>query len=485
MSCQIMNIMFYFSTDLTIFIKRALKRLKLLPKTELPNTINSARGAWSNRLAFILAATGSAVGLGNIWKFPYITGENGGGAFVLVYLCCIALIGIPLMIAEVLIGRRGNSSPTRSFQTLAADSGQSRHWGLVGTSGIMASFLILSFYSVIGGWALAYLFYATTAGFSGYSVEIITDLFDKLLSDPLAMLFWHTVFMLLVGAVVTRGINKGIERAASILMPAMFVLLLILVGYALTTDGFKQSIIFLFQPDFSKLSTEGVLTALGHAFFTLSLGMSTMVVYGSYLPKHISITNASVIVSILDTVVALMVGVAIFSIVFSNGLEPGQGPGLIFKTIPLAFNQITGGYILGIVFFFLLVFAAWSSAISLLEPPVARIMDNNISRPKATLLAAGLAWVMGITCLLSFNYWSELQLIGSRHIFDSLDYLTTNIMLPLTGLGVAFFCGWTMKKSETNSELLHSSKHWFAIWHFLIRYLVPALVLIVFIYNIY
>jgi NSS family neurotransmitter:Na+ symporter len=441
MSCQIVNIVFYFSTDLTIFIKRALKRLKLLPKTELPNTINGARGAWSNRLAFILAATGSAVGLGNIWKFPYITGENGGGAFVLVYLCCIALIGIPLMIAEVLIGRRGNSSPTRSFQTLAADSGQSRHWGIVGTSGIMASFLILSFYSVIGGWALAYLFYATTAGFSGYSVEIITDLFDKLLSDPLAMLFWHTVFM--------------------------------------------QSIIFLFQPDFSKLSTEGVLTALGHAFFTLSLGMSTMVVYGSYLPKHISITNASVIVSILDTVVALMVGVAIFSIVFSNGLEPGQGPGLIFKTIPLAFNQITGGYILGIVFFFLLVFAAWSSAISLLEPPVARIMDNNISRPKATLLAAGLAWVMGITCLLSFNYWSELQLIGSRHIFDSLDYLTTNIMLPLTGLGVAFFCGWTMKKSETNSELLHSSKHWFAIWHFLIRYLVPALVLIVFIYNIY
>lgn len=445
---------------------------------------HSAQGTWSNRLAFIFAATGSAVGLGNIWKFPYITGENGGGAFVIVYLLCIAMIGIPLMVAEVLVGRRGDSSPTESFQLLARDSKQSKKWGLVGTSGILASFLILTFYSVIGGWAIAYLYYAASSGFSGNSVETIGLLFSNLLSDPLAMLGWHSLFMLIVATVVARGINRGIERVVSVLMPTMFVLLAILVAYGFTTDGFQQSLSFLFQPDFSKLSTEGVLTALGHAFFTLSLGMSTMVAYGSYLPKNISITHASVVVSILDTVVALMAGLAIFSIVFSNGLEPGQGPGLIFQTVPLAFAQISGGYLLGILFFFLLIFAAWSSAISLLEPPVERIMDKGIPRPWATFITAGTAWLVGIACLLSFNYWEAIKLIGDRTIFDSLDYLTTNIMLPLTGLGVAIFCGWIINQSETRDELRNASNSLYSLWRFLLRYIVPALVLIVFINNL-
>ena len=445
---------------------------------------HSAQGAWSGRLAFIFAATGSAVGLGNIWKFPYITGENGGGAFVIIYLLCIAMIGIPLMIAEVLVGRRGDSSPTESFRLLAKNSKQSSNWGLVGTSGILASFLILTFYSVIGGWAIAYLYYAASSGFAGNSVATIGQLFTDLLADPLAMLGWHSAFMLIVAIVVARGINRGIEKVVSVLMPTMFILLAILVGYGFTTDGFQQSLTFLFQPDFSKLSTDGMLTALGHAFFTLSLGMSTMVAYGSYLPKNISITNASVIVSILDTIVALMAGLAIFSIVFSNGLEPGQGPGLIFQTVPLAFAQISGGYYLGILFFFLLIFAAWSSAISLLEPPVERIMDKGISRPWATFIVAGSAWLIGVACLLSFNYWQAIKLIGDRNIFDSLDYLTTNIMLPLTGLGVAIFCGWIIKQSETRDELRNASDLVYSLWRFLLRYIAPALVLIVFVNNL-
>lgn len=443
-----------------------------------------AQGAWSSRLAFILAATGSAVGLGNIWKFPYITAENGGGAFVLIYLFCIALIGIPLMVAEVLVGRRGNSSPTESFQILAKNSGRSEKWGLVGTSGIIASFLILTFYSVIGGWAIAYLYYAASSGFTGSTVETIGKLFDELLADPMTMLGWHSLFMLLVATVVARGINRGIEKVVGVLMPAMFILLMVLVAYGFTTTGFQQSLQFLFQADFSKLSTEGILTALGHAFFTLSLGMSAMVAYGSYLPRHISIIQASVLVSILDTLVALMAGVAIFSIVFSNGLEPGQGPGLIFKTVPLAFGQITGGYLLGILFFFLLVFAAWSSAIALLEPPVERIMDKNISRPRAAFIGAGAAWLIGIACLLSFNYWDTFTLIGERSIFDSLDYLTANILLPLTGLGVAIFCGWIVKQSETRDELPNTTDSLYLLWRFLLRYIVPTLVLIVFINNL-
>ena len=450
----------------------------------LKHSSHSAQGAWSNRIAFIFAATGSAVGLGNIWKFPYITGENGGGAFVFVYLLCIAMIGIPLMIAEVLVGRRGDGSPSKSFQIVAKQSHQSKNWGLIGSAGILASFLILSFYSIIGGWAIAYLYYSTSSGFTGNSVETIGELFTKLLADPLAMLGWHSIFMLIVTIVVARGINRGIEKVVSVLMPTMLVLLTILVGYGFTTDGFQQSLDFLFFPDFSKLSTQSVLTAMGHAFFTLSLGMSTMVSYGSYLPKHISIISASVVVSMLDTIVALMAGLAIFSIVFSNGLQPSQGPGLIFQTVPLAFAQISGGYLLGILFFFLLVFAAWSSAISLLEPSVERIMDSGISRPGATFLAAGSAWLIGIICLLSFNHWDTIRLIGDRNIFDSLDYLTTNILLPLTGLGVAIFCGWIVNRSETRDELHNTTELLFSLWHFLLRYIVPTLVLIIFINNL-
>ena len=439
---------------------------------------------WSNRLAFILAATGSAVGLGNIWKFPYITGENGGGAFVLVYLGCISLVGLPLMMAEILVGRRGGSSPSLSFKHLAKESGASSIWSLAGTLGVLGSFLILTFYSVIGGWATAYLWHAVAGAFQGGDVEQINGLFDALLSSPLEMTFWHTLFMALTIFVVSRGVNRGIERTVSILMPAMFALLMFLVIYAFTTGAAGASLTFLFSPDFSKLTTAGVLSALGHAFFTLSLGMSNILTYGSYLPRHISIATASVTVSILDTVVALLAGIAIFSVVFANGMAPGAGPGLVFQTLPLAFGSMTGGYLVGVGFFFMLVFAAWSSAISVTEPTVSRLIAvYGMERRKASILTGLVAWSIGLLTVLSFNLLADFKPIMGKTIFDFLDYLTANIMLPLTGLMVALFVGWVMKKEFSREELeINESLH--KLWIGCLRYITPILVLVVFIYNL-
>lgn len=439
---------------------------------------------WSNRLAFVLAATGSAVGLGNIWKFPYITGENGGGAFVLVYLCCIAMIGVPLMMAEIMVGRRGGSSPSHSFRNLAQESGSSTAWSFAGTFGVLASFLILTFYSVIGGWAIAYLWHALEGAFQGAQVAEIEGLFSSLLAAPGEMILWHTLFMVFAVFVVSRGVNLGIERAVSVLMPTMFLMLIILVIYAFTTGAAGASLSFLFTPDFSKLTMAGLLTALGHAFFTLSLGMSNIVAYGSYLPKHISITGASITVSFLDTLVALLAGIAIFSVVFANGMEPGAGPGLVFQTLPLAFGKMTGGYAIGITFFFMLVFAAWSSAISLTEAVVSRLTHQyNITRPRAALMTGLVAWCVGLLSVLSFNVLADFKPIMGKTVFDFLDYLTANIMLPLTGLMVAVFVGWVMKKEFSRQEL-ETGAGFHRLWIFCLRYITPILVLLVFIYNL-
>ncbi len=287
------------------------------------------RGLWSSRLAFILAATGSAVGLGNIWKFPYITGENGGGAFVIVYLACIAVIGIPIMMAEVFIGRNGRHNPITSLRTVAERNLSSPLWRVSAIIGMLAAFVILSFYSVIGGWAAAYVGHSAMGDFSGQDAEVVGGIFGSLLASPGTLLFWHSVFMALVIVVVARGLKSGLERAVNILMPALFVLLLVAVGYATTTGHFGEAVSFLFRPDFAALSMNGVLIALGHAFFTLSLGMAIMMAYGSYLGRDVSIGRTAITVGFLDTAVALLAGLAIFPVVFANGLEAGAaGPDL-------------------------------------------------------------------------------------------------------------------------------------------------------------
>ena len=451
---------------------------------------NAQRGLWSSRLAFILAATGSAVGLGNIWKFPYVTGENGGGAFVLVYLLCIAVVGIPIMMAEVMIGRRGGRSPVKSLSLIAQHDRLKPAWKLVGAIGILAGFLILSFYSVIGGWAISYVGTTASGQLAGQSADTVGAIFSGLLSDPTKLLAGHTLFMAMVMVVVVRGVRSGLERAVSILMPALFVLLLIVVGYAMTTGHFGQAAAFLFQPDFSKLTTSGILVALGHAFFTLSLGMAVMMAYGSYLPKNISIAKTSITVSVIDTGVALLAGLAIFPIVFANGLEPGAGPGLIFQTLPLAFGQMPMGSLFGTLFFVLLIFAAWTSGISLLEPIVEWLEERKgMNRTVSTLGAGFVCWGLGIASILSLNLWSDFAPLGfvpmleGKTIFDLLDFFTANIMLPLGGLLVALFAGWVMSRQAMERELALSPAM-FNLWLITVRFITPVAVAVVFIYNL-
>ncbi len=452
---------------------------------------------WSSRLVFILAAVGSAVGLGNIWKFPYITGEYGGGAFVLVYLLCIAAIGIPVMMAEVLLGRRGRQSPINTMRLLSREQGASPSWALLGWVGVITGFLILSFYSVVAGWALAYVFKGLAGDFLAITGEASGKMFGDHISSPLVVLGWHTVFMLMTMGVVARGVRHGLERAITFIMPALFALLILMVGYAMAEGDFARGVHFLFDVDFARVFTkcelidgqevcavtgEPLLVAMGHAFFTLSLGMGAIMVYGSYMPKETSIAGATMIIAIADTLVALLAGLAIFPIVFANGLEPGAGPGLIFNTLPIAFGAMPGGQLFGTLFFVLLVFAAWSSAISLVEPAVAWLAENrNMRRAPASFLIGFLAWFLGIGSALSFSVWSgDAYKIFGMTLFDLKDYLTANIMLPMGGLLIALFIGWAAKQTLAEDELAMKNPLLFNIWWMLIRFVAPVGIVLIF-----
>lgn len=434
---------------------------------------------WSSRFSFILAATGSAVGLGNIWKFPYMTGESGGAAFVLVYLLCIALIGLPILVTEWMLGRRGQSNPVNTMATVAEQAGKSRAWLVIGVAGILGAFLILSFYSVIGGWALYYTLGSVTGDFSGQDADGIGALFNGMLASPGLLLLWHSIFMLLVIGIVARGVTKGLEGAVNVLMPALALLLVILIGYGMTTGHFGQAVEFLFSPDWSKLSGETVLAALGHAFFTLSLGMGIMLAYGSYLGKEVNLIKTARTVVIMDTVIALGAGLAIFPIVFANDLDLASGPSLIFVTLPLAFGNMGGGTILGLMFFLLLTFAALTSAISLLEPVTEFLEERTPLSRAASAIVAGIgAWALGIAALLSFNDWSSLTLFGLG-IFDLLDKLTSKFMLPLTGLGAIIFAAWVLDKDVVREEL-GLGANGFKVWSLVTRFVAPIGVLVVF-----
>ena len=439
----------------------------------------SIHGFWKSRWLFILAATGSAVGLGNIWKFPYITGENGGGAFVLVYLLCICIIGIPVMIAEVSLGRMGRQSPINTMKALAKSSNASPLWAIIGWMGALAGFLILSFYSVIAGWALSYTVDMAGGDFVKITAEESGNIFGALLASPAQLTIWHTVFMVLTMAIVARGVNAGLEKAIKFLMPVLFILLFILFGYALSSDGFSQGVSFMFSFDFSKLTTESIMVALGHAFFTLSLGLGAIMAYGAYMPENTSIAKTVVIVAVLDTAVAIMAGLAIFPIVFANGLEPSAGPGLLFQTLPIAFGQMDAGVIFGTMFFVLVSFAAWSSAISLAEPIVAWMVERfNMSRNKAAIIIGISAWALGMATVFSFNIWSEVKLFDKTP-FDLLDFLTTNILLPLGGLCIAIFASWKVSQTKMKNEVGIDYPILYKFWLFTLRFLAPLAIVAV------
>jgi len=452
-------------------------------------------GMWASRWVFILAATGSAVGLGNIWRFPYITGENGGGAFVLLYLLCIAVVGIPIMAAEVMLGRKGGLSPINSMRKVAADSKVTQRWAGIGYLGALSAFLILSFYSAVASWALYYAWEAVRGVFEGITATQSEAHFNDMLANPGLLLGYHTLFMVLTMVVVARGVKGGLEKAVQILMPLLFVLLLVLVGYAATTPGFKEGISFLFAFDFSKLTGKAIIVAVGQAFFTLSLGMGAIMAYGAYMPKTVkdkktgrsrpvSIMSTVAIIALLDTLVALGAGVAMFPLLFSNGLEVSQGPGMMFVTLPLAFGQMPGGLLFGSLFFVLVVCAAWSSSISLGEPVVAWLVERGLKRPMAALVVGLGAWLLGVGSVLSFNVWKDHTfLVGT--FFDNMEFLSTTVMLPLGGLLIAIFAGWVMKETQARKELAMQNFKLYLVWRALVRIFSPVAVIALFVYSIW
>lgn len=442
------------------------------------------RSHWTNRWTFILATAGSAIGLGNIWKFPYMTGVNGGSAFVLVFLVCIAVVGIPLMMCEIMLGRRAQRNPVDGMQKLAEEASASGLWKWVGIMGLFAGLLILGFYSVIAGWVLDYVGRAASGVFKGMNGRMAQDHFEAFLATPLEMILWHTLFLAMTMGVVARGVNAGLEKANKILMPALFAILLVLLGYSMAVGNFADSARFMFTPDFSKVTPGAVLSALGHAFFSLSLGMGAVMVYGSYLQPHISIARTTLYVAIADTAVGLLVGLAIFALVFANGLEPAAGPGLIFQTLPIAFGSMPAGSFMGTLFFLLVAFAAWTSAISLVEPAISWITENSdISRRRAALMVALIDWVLGVAVVLSFNEWNDVKLLLGLNIFDTLDKLTTNIMLPMGGLLMAIFAGWVMQTNHVREEL-GLALGAYGFWRLTIRFVSPLAIIAIFLYLV-
>jgi NSS family neurotransmitter:Na+ symporter len=446
---------------------------------------------WSSRLTFLLAAVGAAIGLGNIWKFPYIMGENGGSAFVLVYLLSILFVAIPILIAEIMLGRRGKQSPPHTMAIIAKEEGRSGNWSIVGWLGILSAYLIMTYYSVIAGWAMSYIFKAGGGNFEKQDAEAISAEFNALLTNPTQLTIWHAVFMAITMFILIRGLRKGIERTVQILMPLLFALLLVMVAYAAVEGDMAAGLHFMFDFDISAINARVVLMAVGHAFFSIGVAMGLMMGFGAYLGEEISITKSALIISAMDTAVALIAGIAIFPIVFANGLDPAEGPGLIFVTLPIAFGNMPGGMIFGALFFILLFFAALTSSIGSLEPAVAWVEEHRgIKRSNAAIIVCGSAFVIGMGSIFSFNIWSGWHPLGFIGRFDEanfynvIDYATSNLMMPLGGLLLALFVGWRVSPQAVADELDIQSTWFFKTWFWLLRWVVPISISVIFIANL-
>ncbi|MFQ5535317.1 MAG: sodium-dependent transporter [Sphingomonadales bacterium] len=450
----------------------------------------SVRETWSSRTTFLLAAIGGAVGLGNIWRFPFVAGENGGGAFVLIYLVCIFLLGLPLLIAEFTVGRRGAGSPVNTLRAVAAEQDRSPAWQFIGWLAVASAVCGLIFYSVIAGWSFAYILETASGAFIGVDSEGSWAIFCTLTDNPREMALWHFLFMAVTVFIVARGIRGGLEKAVTVMMPALFVVLLILVGYAAVAGDFMAGFKFLFEPDFSKITFGIVLMAMGQAFFTISIGGGGMMTYGAYLPRHISIPRASCVVVGADTLVALLAGFAIFPLVFQYNLAPGGGPGLIFATLPIAFGQMPAGTFFGTLFFVLLAFAALSSSISMLEPAISFLEERGFKRARATLGTGLVLWIAGLGSVFSFNIWKKFhplgmfELFAEKRIFDLFNYIVANVFMVLGGLFMAIFVGWMMSRATTAEEFGLGEGATYRIWLLLVRFLAPIAVAVIFYFGL-
>ena len=434
-------------------------------------------------MTFMLAAVGAAVGLGNIWKFPYVAGVSGGGAFVLVYIVCVIFVAIPILIGELLIGRCGSGSPPVAMRNVAEKSGRSAKWSVVGFMGMIVGYLIATYYSVIAGWTLVYIYKAANS-FDGATALNVAQQFEDLKADPVTMAIWHSVFMCLALTIVGRGLRNGIERVVKLLMPALFVMLAVMIGYAAVAGDFAAGVNFLFSVDFSKITGAVVLNAIGQAFFSISVAMGLMMVYGAYVPKDVSLTRSAIIIATADTVIALLAGLMIFPIVFANGLDPAEGPGLIFKTLPTAFVGMPGGAVFGALFFLLLAFAAITSIIAIIEPIVAYAEDRwHMERITACVVFGFIGWAIGIASVLSFNAWQDVtplamfDVFDGKSIYDLIDYFTANIMMPVGAILIALFVGWRMKPEMIEGDLSFSHPLLFKAWLWIMRVVAPLAIL--------
>lgn len=443
------------------------------------------RGNFGSKLGVILASAGSAVGLGNIWRFPYETGNHGGAAFILIYLGCILLLGLPIMIAEFLIGRHSQANTARAYQILAPGT----QWRWVGRMGVLAGFLILGYYSVVAGWTLEYIFEAVSNSFAGKTPAEFISSFQSFSSNPWRPALWLTLFLLATHFIIVKGVEKGIEKSSKIMMPTLFIIILVLVGCSVTLPGASRGIEFLLKPDFSKVDGNVFLGAMGQAFFSLSLGMGCLCTYASYFSKDTNLTRTAFSVGIIDTFVAVLAGFIIFPAAFSVGIQPDAGPSLIFITLPNVFQQAFSGipvlaYIFSVMFYVLLALAALTSTISLHEVVTAYLHEEfNFTRGKAARLVTAGCILLGILCSLSLGVTKDFTIFGLG-MFDLFDFVTAKLMLPLGGLLISIFTGWYLNKKLVWSEITNNGTLKVPIYKliiFILKYVAPIAISVIFI----
>ncbi len=441
------------------------------------------RDSFGSRFGVIAATAGSAIGLGNIWRFPYVAGENGGAAFLIIYLGFILLIGIPVMLSEFTIGRSAQRNVFGSFRKLAPG----RPWYLIGLMGVAAAFMILAFYTAVAGWTLEYIFQSLINGFDGLSAQQLNDMYFAFIGGSWRPLLWFFVFMALTAIIIMAGVQKGIEKYTKILMPLLLVLLIVLVIRSVTLPGAKSGILFLFQPDFSKISTSTILEALGQAFFSLSIGMGTLITYGSYIQKKDNLGSTSVSVAFADTFIAILAGLAIFPAVFAFNIAPGSGEGLVYITLPNIFQQMPGGYIFSLMFFILLGVAALTSTISVLEVIVAFFVEElKLKRKAATWLATSSVSILGVMCVLSTSSMADVKIFGFT-VFGLMNFTSANILLPLGGFFIVIFVAWFLGRKKVEEELLNQGKlkaNYIPLYMFIIKYIAPLAIAFIFLQGV-
>lgn len=449
-----------------------------MAKIELPE-----RDSFSSKLGVVAAAAGSAVGLGNIWRFPYVAGENGGGAFLLIYLGFIFAIGFPVMLAELTIGRRAQRNALGSFKKLAPG----KPWYLIGLMGIVAAFMILAFYSTIAGWTLEYLIQAFSNGFAGKSADQLKESFEVFRGGSIRPIIWQLAFMMLTAFIIYKGVKNGIEKYTKVLMPVLVFLIIVICIRSLTLDGAKEGMAFLFKPDFSKITWPVILDALGQAAFSLSIGMGTLITYGSYIRKDTNLPSTALQVTTADTLIAILAGVMIFPAVFAFNIDPAEGSGLVFIVLPNIFEQMPGGYFFSIIFFTLLSIAALTSTVSVLEVVVAYFSEElKMSRGKATIIAASAITVVGLFATLSFGPLKDATILD-RTVFEWFDYLSANLLLPLGAILIVIFVGWYLGKKNVKDEITNQGElrgRFINVFMMIVKFIAPIAITLVFIYGL-